>query len=112
MELKNKIIAGLSGLGLAATVAVVGLDQACVFDAEVLNVEENKICFDTKADYKTYKDDRILLYELDTPYFLWTDKGTEFMAVLNHEIKKKGKLNVGKLDKNKNLLDKIVKLIK
>ena len=112
MELKNKIIAGLTGLGIATSVAVVGLDRACYFDAEVLKVSDQKLCFQTKEDWKLYKDAKLSQYKLTgNNLFLWTDEGEEFFAVVNHELKKKS-IEIKDFDKNKDALSEIIKIIK
>lgn len=110
MTLKDKIIAGIAAAGLAAGASVIGLDQACVFDAEILNVAEVKICFKTEQDYKVFKIDKIAKYNQKTPLFLWTQEGTEFMALVNHEMEKlkNRKAEIKDFSKDKNLLDEIV----
>ena len=116
MELKNKIIAGLTGLGIATSVAVVGLDRACYFDAEVLKVSDQKLCFQTKEDYKLYKGAILAKYKpKGTNIFLLIDgERGEFYAILSHESKKLpgGKFTFKNLNKNSDLYEEAIKQIK
>jgi hypothetical protein len=113
MELKNKIIAGVALLGIAGGVTVMELDKVCVFDAEVLQVQEQKMCFSKAEDYKIFKDSLISQYEKKASgLFLWTDEGAQFLSVVNHELDKMGKLRLRSFSKNTDVIGETLKLIK
>lgn len=111
MTTKQKITAALTALAIASGATVVGLDQACVFDAEILHIAEVKICFKTETEYNTFKNDSITKYKEKKPAFLWTEEGKEFMAVLDHEIKKKGTMEFKNFNEDKDPIEEILKQI-
>lgn len=117
MELKNKIISGLVTLVIAGAGVSVGVDNACIdengvtmFPAEELVLREidqssvvdsakevGTICFQSKSDYETYRDDRIDTYlsksEKDRELWKLTGDGQTLDDVLTHEIEKLGKIS-------------------
>ena len=108
--LKEKIITGLGLLGIATTAfSVVALEKACIFDAEVLPLEEGKICFDTKKDYKTFKDDRIAKYKIE-PAYLWGENGDELLAMLMHELLKKQDGTLQNITDETELMEELIKI--
>lgn len=112
MTLKNKIIATLSGIGILSGFTFVGLDQACIFDAEILQVESEKLCFDKQEDYLTFKNHLIGEYKKYGAIIFWDKDGYELLAVINHEIKKKEEdiITLGNVSE-KNLVDAIIEQI-
>ena len=115
MTVKNKIITGLIGLGIASGTAVVALNEGCAFDAEVLTVREQKVCFKTNLQYRQYKDARVNPYKNKTDEergkYLMTDEGREMIDILDYEIKKKGTMSLGKVSKDEDLILKIINAI-
>ena len=91
MELRNKLIATLGALGIAAG-AVVGLSDACL-KAESFVVQDVKLCL-ASDEYTAYKNDIVKKYESmsasDQVAFYYKPEGIQFLAVINYELKKNG----------------------
>ncbi len=108
MELRNKIIAGLTVMGIVAGTTAEGLDKQCVFDEVILNVKAERICFPKKADYKVYKNSMIEKIKVGS-MALYGPDGEEIMAVLNKEIKDSGGV-IGDFNDKTDMLVEIIKL--
>ena len=117
MELRNKIIAGIASLGILGVGVATGVDNACIdkngltmFPAEELVLREidqssvvdnakevGTICFQSRSDYETYRDDKVSTYllksEKDRELWKLTDEGQTLDDVLTHEIEKLGKIS-------------------
>ena len=111
MTLGEKITAGLASAGVIGASSLVGLDQACIFDAEVLEIEDQKVCFEQAPDYKLYKDSHIAEYEKEGNLYLYGENGSEFMAIINHEYGK-NKFNLNGVHSDTDFIEQVILNIK
>lgn len=132
MDLRNKIIAGVATLGILGAGVATGIDNACIdengltmFPAETLALREvsddrvvsvGMVCFRDKADYVTLKDSKIAEYKALKPNergkFLWSKGGQIVDDILDHEIKKIGKLDLGKVTEKDDIFLLIINKLK
>jgi len=118
MKTRDKIISGMVVIGIT-TAGVAGLItpdiskcldrdgvevkspiEELVINTEIVGriVEANRICFKTKADYETLRNDRIGKYKIkegeERLKWLLSDEGKELDDILTHEIQKKGTIQI------------------
>lgn len=92
MTLKNRIQAILTALGLT-TAVVVGINETCVLDAVVLDVQDQRVCFESIEDYETYKADRVAAYSENGALYMYTNDGYQLQAIINYE-REQGNLQI------------------
>jgi len=116
-KIRNRILAGIATLGIAAGTAV-GTDSVCfdakgvsLLPAEIVKIQEARVCFKSDQDYVTFKDDRVNKYLAKgseaRALYLFSDEGKELVGVLDHEIKKRGVIDLGQVSDG----DDVVQLI-
>jgi len=134
MELKNKIIAGVTILGIAASAVGFSVKGTCIdangltmFPKEIVTmrekkgekvVEVGKLCFKQTKDYETVAKDRIDTYlslkdGMEKREYISTEDGALLDDILTHEIEKRegGKIALDGVKKGDDLALKIIEFL-